>query len=267
MKWSVDEIDTIRKSPFAEDPEVLASDISTYLIRSSQATLFQLYRHSRKPIESEMISAAAKFFHVFYLKESLLEYSPRTVLVACMNLAAKTEEYHAVSLSDLVNALPNAAELKAQIPRVEMKLLAALDYDLTVEQPWLIQLFWVEQIRREDDDVHLKVYDVACDLMRIWQWTDAVLLFSFPQLATAAVYKACIQLTSALPGPEEETENAMSRLMAAMNELIPSINIADLVTEIEAIANRLGQFERLLKDPGIGKTEGFMRLSQLHSQS
>ena len=81
------------------------------------------------------------------------------------------------------------------------------------------------------------------------------------------MYKACIQLTSALPGPEEETENAMSRLMAAMNELIPSINIADLVTEIEAIANRLGQFERLLKDPGIGKTEGFMRLSELHSQS
>ena len=261
MRDILKDIEDWRLAAFDEFPEVTSADIMAYLTRKSQSTLFQLLRHSRKPLESEMISAAARFFFTFYTRESIREYPPRLVLVACINLAVKTEEYHAVSLSDLVNALPDAADLKAQVPIIEMKLLAALEYDLVVEQPWLVMLYWVEILRAEGDDTHLKVYDVACEIMRIWQWTDAVLVFQFPELATAAVVKACMQVSATRSTPEEDPDGFMARL--DLDRTIPGVDVNGILESIEKVVHRHGQFERLLKDPMIERSPGFVRLSEV----
>lgn len=254
---SLHSIDSLRLSWFREHPEVKASDVAAFLMRVSQQTLFQLYRHSRKPIEAEMISAAAQFFFKFFSRESPRDYHPRAVLVACMNLAAKTEEYHAVSLSDLVNSLPDCVDLKDSVPHLEMKLLAALDYDLVVEQPWLVMLFWADLLTSEDN-MHLKVYDHACDIVRIWQFTDAVLLFPFPELATAAVKKACKDLSSSVGA-----ESLLSRIQEAFNSYIPDVDVDTLLAGIESVAERFGSFEKLVKDPSVESTAGYAKLASV----
>jgi cyclin H len=258
MDLTVEDIDRVRVSWFSDYPEILVSDIAAFLVRISQQTLFQLYRHSRKPIEAEMISAAAIYFYKFYMRESPRDFHPRAVLVACMNLAAKTEEYHAVGLSDLINALPGANELKASVPRLEMKLLAALDYNLVVEQPWLVVLFWAEMISTAEDNLHLKVYDIACDLVRMWQFTDAALLFSFPKIATAAVYKACKDLSS-----DGNNESLTARLEAAIRKIVPNTDVAELLLSVENVAHRFGPFEKVVKDPSVETTLGYAKLVSL----
>lgn len=268
--YTVNEIDEKRARWIAGHPEITQFDLIATLARISQQTLQQLFRHSRKPIESEMATAAAVFFQTFYLKESPLEFSPRATLVACMNLAAKTEEFHSVSLSDLVNALPDAAELKAQVPKIEMRLLAALDYDLVVEQPWLIQLFWADELAKTINDpenlIHLKVYDVSCDLMRLWQWTDAVLVFPFAKLATAVMYRACIALDDQDVGrrsPDDASDTLQRKMLQTMASLIPKVDVEQLMLDIEAVVYRYGKMDRMLKDPSIEHSAGFRVLSEL----
>jgi len=208
---------------------------------------------------------------IFYMRESLLEFStPRDVFVACMNLAAKTEEYHNVGLSDLVNALPDANHMKATVPRIEMRILAVVDYDLVIEQPWQIMLFWVEMLRQEEDDngPHLKVYDSACEILRIWQWTDAVLVFPFPQLATAAVFKACINadaqigslVTETLRSPDDHESTLVSQIIRIAKTCVPNLDFQDLLERIEQVAYRFGAFERVLKDPALEGRESYRTL-------
>jgi len=255
------EIDSARLSRFGQESEIQANDVYAYIVRVSQQTLFQLYKHSRKPIEAEVISAAALYFFRFFMKESPKDCNPRHVLVTCMNLAAKTEEYHSVTLSDLVNALPDANELKAAVPRLEMKLLAALEYDLVVEQPWLVVLFWADQLKSaQDDKIHLKVYDLACDYMRVWQFTDAVLIFPFPQLATAAVKKACQALSA-----EEDVEPLSLRMEGIFQSVIPKTDVADLLMRVESVATRFGPFDKVVKDPSVVKTTGYQKLESSFS--
>ena len=262
---SPEDIDRLRLSSLKDLSEVTAEDVAAVLTRIGQQTLSALFRHSRKPIESEMVSAAAKFFQTFYLRESPLHFHPRAVLIACMNLGAKTEEFHGITLSDLVNALPDAAELKVQVPRIELKLLAALDFDLVVDQPWMIQLFWANELHLElgdDSSVHLKIFDISCDLMRMWQWTDAVLIFPFAKLATAVTLRACIVADSQLRSPEEESEPLQACFERIVHKNIPGANVRQLLEDVEAVVYRFGRLERFLKDPSVEQTTGYKQLAE-----
>jgi hypothetical protein len=268
--WTVNELDDTRAKWIASHPGITQFDLVASVARVSQQALQQMFRHSRKPIESEMATAAAVFFQTFFVKESPLEFSPRATLVACMNLAAKTEEFHSISLSDLVNALPDAAELKAQVPKIEMRVLAALNYDLVIEQPWLIQLFWADALAQSFDDfanqTHLKVYDVSCDIMRLWQWTDAVLVFPLPKLATAVMLRACIAIDDqeiARRSPEEAGENLQQRMLEVMAKLVPYVDVEQLMLDIEAVVYRYGKLDKMLKDHSIEHSSGFQKLKAL----
>lgn len=257
---TTDEIEKIRLHWTTDYPEVTVVDIVACLTRSCQQTLLQLFRHSRKPIESEVATAAALFFSNFYIHESPLEFHPRAVTVACVNLACKTEEFHAITLSDLVNAFPDAQELKSQVPKIEMRLLAALDYDIIVQQPSLIQLYWVDCLKNgnEDDSSYLKIYDISCELIRIWQWTDAVLFFSFPKLATGAVLRACRAIDEQVgSASEEESDSLYTKMIRIMNERHPMNDFSKLIHDIEEVAYRFGKFDKLVKDPSIESTPGF----------
>jgi hypothetical protein len=247
-------------------------DIFAYMVRKSQSTLFEVYRHSRKPIEAELISTTALFFFKFYMSESVLSYDPRVVFVACMNLAAKSEEYHSVSLSDLVNSLPDASTLKSVVPLIEMKVLKSLDFDLVVDQPWHVMLFWVDSIRDHQDtsQTYLKLYDTACDILRTWQWTDAVLIYDFPKLATCAVYKACIVVDGRdsliTTSPDEVSSDKWTeRFSKFAMTLVPSLNIDDVLRDVESVAYRFGSFEKVVKDPDFEKSDGYKEIVALYA--
>lgn len=260
----MEDIDRRRRGDRILSENITSEDIFAFLARPAQNTLYQICRSPRKPIESEVISAASKFFSVFFLKESLIEFDPRVVLIACVNLAAKTEEYHAVSLTDIISSFSDSASLKTQVPLVEMTLLAALEYDLVIEQPWPVMLFWVEKIRTDESTAHSKIYDISCGIMHVWQWTDAVHLFPFPQLATAAVLKATQNYSkSHNSAAAEDSDMLVMKLLDVMKETIPDVNVEKLLQSVEDVVNRFGAFEKIIKDPIIESTVGFRELVAL----
>lgn len=263
----MDEIDSLRLSKVrVQYPEISAADVYTHLFRTSQTTLYQLFRHSRKPLESEVITASACLYVRFFHKHSLIDFKPRAVLVACVNLAVKTEEYHSVSLSDLVSALPDAAELKQVVPRIEMKLLASTGFDLVFQQPWPIMLYWVDELKRDSPDdgaIFTQLYDNACDIVRVWQWTDAVLLFSMPHLATCAVLKACINSAKA-----DDRDDTINKFRDLCTKVLPSgVDLTSILRDIEQVVTRFGSPEEVLKDPAREQTEGYRRLIEVVGSS
>lgn len=252
----IEDIDTVRLAKFVNMyPLVTAADVYTYLFRESQNTIYQLFRHSRKPIESEVITAAAVLFSKFYSKESILDFKPHAVLVACVNLATKTEEYHSVSLSDLVSGSPDAAALKQTVPRIEMKLLACCDYDLVFDQPWPVVLYWVDELKGDStDEVYMKLYDNACEILRVWLWTDALVLVPIAQLATAATFKACMNLAEDRDG----LVIAFSKLVQETLDTPYEVRI--LLQSIENTVMRFGAPEHVIKDPSREQTAGYKQL-------
>jgi hypothetical protein len=255
MSFTVENIDGRRGIWLRNRPEATVFEAVALLTRTSQQTLNDLFRSAMKPIESEVVTAAAVFFQKFFLQESPWEFHPRVVLVACVNLAAKTEEFHAITLSNVINGLPDASKLKEHVPRVEMRLLAAVGYDLVVEQPWSTQLFWVDELKSSFNDqksvVHMKVYDMSGDLMRLWQWTDAALVFPFPKLATAAVLRACIAIddqVGANNSPEESYESLSRLISEIMSRYLPGVDLQRLLIDVETVVYRFGKFETLLKE-------------------
>ena len=62
-----------------ESLTVTEEDVAGFLTRAGQRTLSELVKYSRRPIESEMITSSAKFFHSFYMRyviTSSLSVSP-----------------------------------------------------------------------------------------------------------------------------------------------------------------------------------------------
>lgn len=51
-----------------ESLTVTEEDVAGFLTRAAQRTLSELVKYSRRPIESEMITSSAKFFHCFYMR-------------------------------------------------------------------------------------------------------------------------------------------------------------------------------------------------------
>ncbi len=262
---NVDNIDKVRLFKFSDKyPLVTAGDVYTYLFRTSQSTLYQLFRHSRKPIESEVITGAAVLFSKFFSLESVLDFKPHAVLVACVNLATKTEEYHTVSLSDLVSGLSDASELKQTVPRIEMKLLACCHYDLVFEQPWPVVLYWVDELKVDfPEEVCAKLYDNACEILRVWLWTDAILIFPTTQLATAATFKACMNV--AQTEDKEELVSAFSKLFSHTLNVAYELRI--LLQSIERVVLRFGTPEQVLKDPSREQTHGYLQLMEFVNSS
>lgn len=255
---NVDEIDAFRLSKFVEKyPLVTPGDIYTYLFRTSQNTLYQLFRHSRKPIESEVITGAAVLFSKFYAKESCHDFKPHAVLVACVNLATKTEEYHSVSLSDLVSGQEFSQSLKQVVPRIEMKLLACCNYDLVFEQPWPVVLYWVDELKGDaSGETFSKIYDTACEILRVWLWTDAVLVFPITKLATVATFKACTILTE----DNNDLPNIFSKLVG--DTMGGSLDLRAVLQSIEKVVIRFGSPDSILKDPSREHTTGYLQLMQ-----
>ena len=178
------DIDTKRSEILAENPGLQDALIT----REAKHTLSSFGPKWRKPVENEVLSSAALFYRKFFCSNSLAAYNPVHVLLAALALACKTEESHHITLRDLCSGDLQCFEESIEL---ELDLLRALDFKIEVSQPWPIILFFSSKLaERGKPDGAQKLFDVACEALSAWQWTDAIVVYPFPLLAIAAVAEA-----------------------------------------------------------------------------
>ncbi|MBN3320367.1 CCNH protein, partial [Atractosteus spatula] len=139
-----------------------------------------------------VVGTASMYFRRFYLNNSVMEYHPRIIMLTCVYLACKVDEFNVSSSQFVGNLRENAAgQEKAleQILEYELLLIRQLNFHLVVHNPYRpLEGFLIDIKTRypaiENPEVFRKAAD---DFLNRATMTDAGLLFPPSQMALTAV--------------------------------------------------------------------------------
>lgn len=140
---------------------------------------------------------AFAYFKRFYLKHSIMEYSPKSVMMGCFYLAAKVDEFN-LSIDEFVSNL-RSGEPKSNsetILSMEPEIMLKLNYHLTVHCPFRpFEGHFLEMKTRSLLGFDLEqVRPHASDFFKKALLGDAMLLYSPSQIALAALKYGLQQL-------------------------------------------------------------------------
>ncbi|CAG0897293.1 unnamed protein product [Darwinula stevensoni] len=187
-----------RDNPYkVADPEkfYLMYDEERMLLRQYEYHLRDFCRKFEPPIPKTVVGTAFHFFKRFYLYNSAMDYHPKEILVTCVFLACKVDEFN-VSMSQFVANIHGDKEKAVDvILNNELLLMQQLQYHLTIHLPFrpvegfLIDLKVLntrypmlenpESLRAGVEDFLGKVF-----------FTDAILIYAPSQIALAAILNA-----------------------------------------------------------------------------
>ncbi|KAF7630943.1 hypothetical protein Mgra_00008812 [Meloidogyne graminicola] len=135
---------------------------------------------------------AFAYFKRFYLKHSVMEYSPKNVMVACYYLAAKVDEFN-VTIDNFVDNLSSGSR-ESNIETVltlEPEIMLKLDYYLAVHSPFRSYEGHMIEIKTKMNP--MPKFDIESirpfskEFFRMCLYGDVMLLYPPSQIALAAV--------------------------------------------------------------------------------
>lgn len=159
------------------------------LVSSYENHLREFCRKFSPPMPRYVIGTALHYLKRFYVNNSVMDFPPKEILVTCVYLACKVEEFN-VSMDHFVGNLNgNREKAAAIILDNELLLMQQLNYQLTIHNPFrpleglmidiktrFKTLHDPERLRPEIDEFLEKVF-----------FTDAILIYSPSQIALAAI--------------------------------------------------------------------------------
>ncbi|XP_022196444.1 cyclin-H [Nilaparvata lugens] len=215
----------------------LTSAEERILLKNYELQMRELCNKFNPAMPKAVIGTSFHYFKRFYLHNSVMDYHPKEILVTCVYLACKTEEFN-VSISQFVaNIRGDRDKASDIILNNELLLMQLLNFHLTIHNPYrpveglLIdiktrsQLAYPERLRPGIDELLEKVF-----------LTDACLLYAPSQLALAAVLHAASKIHENLDAYVTDTllgPNTHQRLV----DLIEAVRkIRSMVKSVEAPA-------------------------------
>ncbi|XP_058230757.1 cyclin-H isoform X1 [Hemibagrus wyckioides] len=174
---------------------------SLFLDPSEEKVVFRHYEKRlldfctifKPAMPKSVVGTACMYFRRFYLNNSLMEYHPRTIMLTCVYLSCKVDEFNVSSTQFVGNLQENpAAQERAleQILEYELLLIQQLNFHLVIHNPYRpLEGFLIDLKTRypllENPEMLRKS---AEDFLNRAATTDAGLLFSPSQIALTAVF-------------------------------------------------------------------------------
>ncbi|KAF6203691.1 hypothetical protein GE061_002024 [Apolygus lucorum] len=176
-----------RLGPSAQ-PTLNAEDEKTLLKYYEHTMMRDLCKKFQPPMPKAVIGTAFNYFKRFYLNNSVMDYHPKEILVTCVYLACKVEEFN-VSITQFVSNIKGDQKKAADIIiNNELLLMQQLNYHLTVHNPFRpIEGFLVDIKVRSRLANAEKLRSGIDELIEKLYLTDACLLYSPSQIALAAI--------------------------------------------------------------------------------
>nr|XP_033778306.1 cyclin-H [Geotrypetes seraphini] len=184
-----------------------------------------------KPVmPRSVMGTACMYFKRFYLNNSVMEYHPRIIMLTCVFLACKVDEFNVSSIQFVGNLqeVPLGQEKALeQILEYELLLIQQLNFHLIVHNPYRpFEGFLIDLKTRYPMLENPEVLRKAADEFLNWvALTDACLLFTPSKIALAAILssasRAGINLESYLKECLEMKDNceAMSQLLEEIKSI------------------------------------------------
>jgi len=208
----------------------------------------------KPPMPRAVKGTSHHYFKRFYLHNSVMDYHPKEILVTAIYLACKVEEFN-VSIGQFVgNVQGNQERATNVILNNELLLMQALQFHLTVHNPYrAVEGLLIDIKTRCDSVEHVDSFrpeiDVFLDQVYL---TDAVMIFAPSQIALAAIIHSASRqkqnldsyVTDMLFGNKDNAaigaiiDTVRKIRVMVKNIKEPTMNIKLLSTRLEACRNQ-----------------------------
>ncbi|XP_024544833.1 cyclin-H1-1 isoform X1 [Selaginella moellendorffii] len=205
-------------------------------------------------------ATAVLYFKRFYLSWSVMEHDPKHIMLTCIYISCKVEEFH-VSAEELGKGIQQDHQV---ILKNELTLLQGLNFDLIVYAPYRSLDGFVLDIQKwadaaKDENVSQKILDLQSEAIRkvdAMLLTDCPLLFPPGQLALAALRSANVQeraidMEKYLRGvcERQQQKHSYSELVGMLNQIAALVDAAR--TPIEEEVRRIDRKLKFCRNPGL----------------
>ncbi|GFQ80976.1 cyclin-H [Trichonephila clavata] len=172
------------------------------LYKHYESILHKFCLKFQPPMPKNVVGCSFQYFKRFYLNNSVMDYHPKDIVVTCVYLASKVEEFN-VSISQFVANVKGDREKATEIIlNHELLLMQQLNFDLAVYNPYRpVEGFLIDIKTRYTelfDPEHLR--PAIEEFLDKIQFTDACFLYSPSQIALAAVAYGTAKFKESIDG-------------------------------------------------------------------
>lgn len=211
----------------------IKDDKSNYFLNSNEERLLVKFyeikmrdfcRRFTPQMPKPVIGTAFHYLKRFYLNNSVMDYHPKEMLITCVYLACKVEEFNVSIKQFVANVKGDLEKATDIILNNELLLMQHLNYQLTIHNPYrpieglLIDLK-VRSNLSDPDRLRPTIEDFIDRLFL----TDASLLYSPAQLALAAVLHSASKNQENLDAYVTETLLGKNNGLQYLKDLIEAV--------------------------------------------
>ncbi|KAG0321310.1 hypothetical protein BG000_003283 [Podila horticola] len=152
--------------------------------------IVQIFRFWKLP--SYATATAIAYMKRFFLENTAMDYHPKDVMLTCMFLARKTENF-LMSIEDFFAVLKSSANSAESILNLEFLVCKNIRFHFTIHHPYRPCLGFFYDMQAVTDNIEKlqKVYEVALKMIDTSLYTDLCFLYQPSQIALAALRIAC----------------------------------------------------------------------------
>lgn len=194
------------------------------LVKSYEIKMRDFCRRFSPKMPQAVIGTAFHYLKRFYLNNSVMDYHPKEMLITCVYLACKVEEFNVSIKQFVANVKGDLEKATDIILNNELLLMQQLNYQLTVHNPYRpIEGFLIDlKVRsnlRDPDRLRPTIDDFIDKLFL----TDACLLYSPAQLALAAILHSASKNQENVDAYVTETLLGQSNGLQYLKDLIEAV--------------------------------------------
>lgn len=215
--------------------DLLTASEERIVLHKYELQLREFCRKFVPPMPRAVTGTAFHYFKRFYLNNSVMNYHPKEILVTCVYLACKVEEFN-LSMKQFVSNIKGDRDKAADIIlNTEFLVLRQLRYQLLIHNPYRpVEGFIIDIKTRGNLQNVDRLRPGIEDFLDKLFLTDAILLYSPSQLALAGVIQAASKLqenldsyvTDVLLGPDHQAE--LANLIEAIRKIRSTVRSADI---------------------------------------
>ncbi|GBM61175.1 Cyclin-H [Araneus ventricosus] len=172
------------------------------LYKHYESILLKFCQKFQPPMPKNVIGCSFHYFKRFYLNNSVMNYHPKDIVVTCVYLASKVEEFNVSIAQFVANVRGDREKATEIILNHELLLMQQLNFDLSVYNPYRpVEGFLIDIKTRYTelfDPEHLR--PAIEEFLDKIQFTDACFLYSPSQIALAAIAYGTLKFKESIDG-------------------------------------------------------------------
>ncbi|XP_022920146.1 cyclin-H [Onthophagus taurus] len=216
----------------------LTPDEEKLLVRRFENHLRDFCKRFHPPMPRCVIGTAFHYFKRFYIYNSVMNYHPKEIMVTCIYLASKVEEFNVSIMQFVANIKGDREKATDIILNNELLLMEQLNFHLAIHNPFRPVEGLLIDIKTRcalNDPERLRP-GIEHFLDRAFL-TDAVLIYAPSQVALAAVLHAASKLQENLDSYVTDTlfgiegRGKLEELIEAVRSIRSMVKMADSIPD------------------------------------